>query len=225
MQPNAKNVAKFIDHTLLKAEATSSQFKALCAEARQYDFFGVCVNSSWIPLIVEGLRGSPVSAVAVVGFPLGAMSSELKAAEAKWCVDQGAQEVDMVLHIGRLKDRDLSYVETDIKNVVQAARSAKVKVILETSLLTREEKIIACKLSAKAGAHFVKTSTGFGGGGATIEDITLMRKIVGSNLGVKASGGIKNAEQIYAMIKAGATRVGTSSGVTIIQGGSAQDGY
>lgn len=225
MQPNANDIAKFIDHTLLKPDATASQIMKVCEEAKQFKFFGVCVNSCWIPLVAKELKGTSVAAVAVVGFPLGAMASGIKAAEARWCVENGASEVDMVINIGQLKDRNLKYVEDDIHSVVLAAVGAKVKVILETSLLTREEKILACELSVKAGAHFVKTSTGFGGGGASVEDITLMRATVGPKLGVKASGGVKNTEQSLAMIEAGANRIGTSSGVSIAQGLSGSGGY
>jgi deoxyribose-phosphate aldolase len=225
VQPNANDIAKFIDHTLLKPEATSSNILKVCEEAKQYKFFGVCVNSCWIPLVAKELKGSSTTAVAVVGFPLGAMASGIKAAEARWCVENGASEVDMVINIGQLKDRNLKYVEEDIHGVVLAAVGAKVKVILETSLLTDEEKVLACELSIKAGAHFVKTSTGFGGGGASAEDIKLMRKTVGPKLGVKASGGVKNAEQSLALIEAGATRIGTSSGVLIVQGLTASGGY
>lgn len=225
MQPNANDIAKFIDHTLLKPEATSAQIVKVCEEAKQFRFFGVCVNSCWIPLVAKELKGTLVAPVAVVGFPLGAMATGIKAAEARWCVENGAAEVDMVINIGQLKDRNLKYVEDDIHSVVLAAVGAKVKVILETSLLTQEEKGLACELSVNAGAHFVKTSTGFGGGGASVEDIQLLRKTVGPKLGVKASGGVKNAEQCLAMIEAGATRIGTSSGVLIAQGLQASGGY
>lgn len=222
MQPN---VSEYIDHTLLKPEATSDQIRQICAEAKTHGFFGVCVNSYWIPLVSEVLKDSDVSPVAVVGFPLGAMATQIKADEALWCRDHGALEIDMVLNIGRLKEGNFASVEEDIRAVVKSVSTLPVKVILETSFLTDEEKTKACKLAVRAGAHFVKTSTGFGGGGATIEDIILMRKAVGPKIGVKASGGIKNLEQAIALIEAGANRLGTSSGVSLVQGKSIQGGY
>lgn len=225
MQPNAKEIAKFIDHTILKADTTSDQIDAICKEAIEHSFFGVCVNSYWLPRVVKNLKQSPVCAVAVIGFPLGAMSTATKAAEAKWCSENGAHEIDMVINIGALKDKDNSMVVADISAVVKSSAPAKLKVILETALLTEEEKIRGCQLAVEAGAHFVKTCTGFGGGAASVEDISLMRKTVGPNLGIKASGGVKNLEQASALIKAGATRIGTSSGVAIIQGLAAQGGY
>jgi len=219
------DLSSYIDHTLLKPDATSDQILKTCNEAIEHNFFGVCVNSLFIPQVVNQLRRSPVAAVAVIGFPLGAMSTEAKAFEASWCVKNGAKEIDMVIAIGKLKDRDVDYVRSDIRAVVQAAAPAKVKVIIETSLLNTDEKKLACTLSKEAGAHFVKTSTGFNGGGATVEDIQLMRAAVGSEMGVKASGGIKNSEQAWALIKAGATRLGTSSGISLIEGKSSQGGY
>lgn len=225
MQPNAKEIARFIDHTILKADTTSAQILTVCKEALENGFFGVCVNSCWLPLVVEKLSGSMVAPVAVIGFPLGAMSTEIKAAEAKWCVENGAKEIDMVLNVGQLKDNNSDYVLRDICAVVEASKGVTVKVILETALLTQEQKVLACELAMKAGAHFVKTCTGFGGGSATVEDILLMRKAVGPSLGVKASGGVKDLSQAMALIAAGATRIGTSSGVAIIHGLAAQSGY
>ncbi len=225
MQPNAKEIAQFIDHTILKADTTSAQIDTVCKEAVAHSFFGVCVNSSWLPRVVSNLKGSPVCPVAVIGFPLGAMSTQTKAMEAQWCAQNGAREIDMVINIGLLKDKSDAAVLADILAVVNASAPAKVKVILETALLTEEEKIRGCQLSVKSGAHFVKTCTGFGGGSATVEDIALMRKAVGPTLGVKASGGVKNLEQASALIGAGATRIGTSSGVAIVNGLAAQGGY
>ena len=210
------NLAPYIDHTLLKPEATSQQIQQVIQEALQHQFAGVCVNSSHIEKVSQGLKGSSVLSVAVIGFPLGAMSTDSKAFEASYCAKHGAQEIDMVLNIGALKDKNYELVLKDIEAVVQAAKPAKVKVIIETALLTIEEKIKACELSAQANAHFVKTCTGFGGGGATVEDIQLMRKTVGPNIGVKASGGIKSIELAKALIEAGANRLGTSSGVALI---------
>lgn len=211
------NLAPLIDHTLLKPEAGKDQIQKLCQEACEFQFYAVCVNSVWVPTAVSCLQGSTVKTVAVVGFPLGAMSSKAKAFEASDSVAAGAKEIDMVLQIGFLKERDLVKVKTDIAEVVRASAGAKVKVILETGLLTTEEKKIACNLSVEAGAHFVKTCTGFNLGSATIEDIELMRQTVGPSFGVKASGGIKSAAMAQALIEAGANRLGTSSGVLLVQ--------
>lgn len=216
MQSNAKTLAQFIDHTLLKPDATKAQIQNLCAEAREHNFFGVCVNSSWVPTAVSELQGTGVKTVAVVGFPLGACSTASKVFETGWCVDNGAHEIDMVLALGLLKGGSFADVENDIRAVVQAAKGAPVKVILETSLLNNAEKEKACQISLKAGAQFVKTSTGFGGGGATVEDIQLMAHTVGKSMGVKASGGIKSTQMAFDLIAAGATRLGTSSGVSLI---------
>lgn len=216
---------KFIDQTLLKPEATESQVRKLCEVALKFHFFGVCVNSSFIPTVSEILKGSGVSPVAVIGFPLGAMATSVKARETEFCVKNGANEIDMVIPVGRLKEKQFDYIKSDIHSVVMAAGPALVKVIIETSLLTDEEKKTACALSVEAGARFVKTSTGFGGGGATVADIQLMREIVGPKIGVKASGGVKTVEQGLAMIAAGATRIGTSSGVELVQGQMAKGGY
>ncbi len=212
-----KNLASYIDHTILKPETTESQIRQLCKEALENQFFSVCVNTSFIPLCAELLKNSQVHICAVVGFPLGAMSTAAKAFEAKWAVENGADEIDMVIQIGFLKGHEYSYVRDDIAAVVAAAQGRTVKVIIETALLTKDEKIIACKLSKEARAHFVKTSTGFNGGGATIEDIQLMKSIVGEDMAVKASGGVRDRASAEAMIQAGATRLGTSSGVLLIK--------
>ncbi|QDK47596.1 deoxyribose-phosphate aldolase [Bdellovibrio sp. ZAP7] len=216
---------KYIDHTLLKPEAQSAQIEKLCKEAREHGFFSVCVNTSYVKQCAELLRDSDVKVCCVVGFPLGAMDSASKAFETRTAITNGAGEIDMVVQIGALKDRRLDYVRDDIKAVVQAAPGIKVKVIIETSLINDEEKVLACKAAMEAGAAFVKTSTGFAGGGATVEDVKLMKSVVGDKLEVKASGGVKNAEQAIALIQAGATRLGTSSGVALVQGQQSQGGY
>jgi deoxyribose-phosphate aldolase len=220
--PQDLNLAGMIDHTLLKPDATPDQIAQLCFEARKHSFASVCVNPAWVPLCAELLKGSPVKVCTVIGFPLGATAPEVKAFEATNAINQGATEIDMVINIGALKARDLDLVAKDIRGVVAAAhsRSMLVKVIIETSLLTDEEKVIACLLSKESGADFVKTSTGFSGGGATVNDISLMRRVVGPEMGVKASGGVRTYEDAEAMIKAGATRIGASAGVKIIQGPS-----
>lgn len=219
------NLAAAIDHTLLKPEATSEQIRKLCQEAIDCQFFGVCVNSSWVPLAASLLKGQKQKTVAVVGFPLGAMTSKAKAFEAEWCATQGAAEIDMVLHLGAVKEKNWSLAKEDIAAVVRASQSARVKVILETGLLTNEEKKTACELTVEAGAHFVKTCTGFNVGAATVEDIALMRQTVGPKFGVKASGGIKTPAQAIALIEAGADRLGTSSGVALVQGQNSAGGY
>jgi len=216
---------RLIDHTLLKPEATLAMIDRLCAEAREYQFASVCVNPFWIKRCAEQLAGTQVKVCTVIGFPLGATSTAAKAAEARDAVANGAQELDMVLNIGALKSGDLESVKADIAAVKQASGGALVKVILETGLLTEEEKVAACRLGVEAGADFVKTSTGFGPGGATVEDVALMRRIVGDKLGVKASGGVRDRETALAMVKAGATRIGTSSGVAIVTGAKASSGY
>jgi deoxyribose-phosphate aldolase len=221
-------LARMIDHTLLKADATADDVRKLCEEARKYCFASVCVNSTNVARARASLQGSGVMVCAVVGFPLGAMAPTAKAYEAREAVRAGADEIDMVLNIGALKSRDYALVEDDIRKVVQAARPAKVKVILETGALTQEEKIIACTLSKIAGAAFVKTSTGFGPGGATADDIALMRKLVGSEMGVKASGGVRTHEDAEKMRAAGASRIGASASVAIIgaaDGKAAAKGY
>ncbi len=217
-------LAKKIDHTMLKPDASKEQLIKLCEEAREYKFATVCVNSANIPLVARLLNGSDVKPIAVVGFPLGAGSSQSKAFEAKEAIRAGAREIDMVINIGALKSKAYKLVYNDIKTVVEASRPHKVKVIIETAQLTDEEKVIACALSKTAEAAFVKTSTGFGGGGATIEDIQLMRRIVGSDMEVKASGGIRTQEDAKKMIKAGADRVGASASVAIVTGKAASKG-
>lgn len=210
------HLASMIDHTMLKPEATKQELKKLCEEAMQYHFATVCVNSSNVHLVAEFLKDSDVKPIAVVGFPLGATTTQAKVYEAKEAIAAGAEEIDMVINIGALKSQDYAIVYDDIKQVVDVCKPYKVKVILETSSLSHDEKIIACALSKAACAAFVKTSTGFGTGGATIEDIALMRKIVGEDMGVKASGGIRTKEDAEAMIKAGANRIGASASVAIV---------
>ena len=216
---------KLIDHTLLKADALPSEVITLCLEAKKNAFKSVCINSSFVPLAAKELANSGVLVCTVVGFPLGAMSSFAKGFETKQAINDGADEIDMVINISRLKAKDYDYVLNDIKEVVKNANGKTVKVILETSLLTQQEKIKACELTLLAKAHFVKTSTGFSTGGATVEDIALMRKVVGPNFGVKASGGVRSLEDMDKMVKAGATRIGTSSGVKIMQGQKVTTNY
>ncbi|MBU1355080.1 MAG: deoxyribose-phosphate aldolase [Candidatus Edwardsbacteria bacterium] len=213
---DSKELAAHIDHTLLKPEADRQGIIDLCRQAAENEFCSVCINPYWLPLAKENLRGSAVKLCTVCGFPLGADDPALKSDEARKSVEQGADEVDMVINIGALRSGLYREVFDDIAGVVKAAGGKTVKVIIETCLLTQEQKIEACLIARGAGAHFVKTSTGFSSGGATIEDITLMRQTVGPDLGVKASGGVKTAEDAMAMIKAGANRIGTSSGVKII---------
>lgn len=208
---------KYIDHTLLKAEATSKDIEKLCKEARKYKFMSVCVNSSFIPLCKELLKGGEVKICTVVGFPLGMMSAASKAFETKQALLEGADEIDMVINIGRLKEGNLDYVKQEIASLKAICKEHVLKVIIETCLLTDEEKVTACKLAKEAGADFVKTSTGFSKWGAKKEDIELMRKAVGPEMGVKASGGISNFEEMKQMIDAGATRIGTSRGVTLME--------
>ena len=210
--------AKMIDHTLLKPEATKEQVKNLCEEAVQYGFHSVCVNSSFVYYCAELLKDSDVKVCTVIGFPLGAMSTAGKAAEAQAAVADGAEELDMVIHVGMIKSGDWDYVKQDIASVVEAAGDkAVVKVILETCLLTDEEKRKACMICKEAGASFVKTSTGFSNGGATVKDVALMREAVGSDMGVKASGGIRSFQDARAMVEAGADRIGASTGIAIIR--------
>jgi deoxyribose-phosphate aldolase len=213
-----RHLAATIDHTLLKPDATEAQVMALCREAKKFAFAAVCVNPCHIPLVAQTLQEVPgVRACSVIGFPLGANRSPIKAAEAKQAVADGAQEIDMVMAVGALKEGRLDAVEDDIREVVAAAGKALVKVIIETCCLTDAEKITACQSAVRAGAQFVKTSTGFGGAGATVADVRLMRSVVGAAIGVKASGGIRSLEQAMAMLEAGATRIGTSSGVAIVE--------
>ena len=211
-----KTIASMIDHTLLKPEATPAQVERLCAEAAEYHFASVCVNPVYIPLAARLLKGTGVKVCCVVGFPLGAIAPEQKAAEAASCAAMGAEELDMVIHVGAAKAGDWVLVQRDIEGVVKAAAGHTVKVIIETCLLTDEEKVKACEAAKAAGAHFVKTSTGFSTGGATTHDIALMRKTVGPEMGVKASGGIRDYETAMAMIEAGANRIGASAGIAIV---------
>lgn len=212
------DLGKLIDHTLLKPEATRDEVVKLCEEAKKHRFASVCVNTTWVPLCKALLAGTDVMVCAVVGFPLGAMAPTAKAYEAREAVRQGAREIDMVINIGALKSGDFETVFEDICRVVKASAPAGVKVILETSALDTEQKIVGCTLSKLAGAAFVKTSTGFGKGGATVEDIALMRRIVGSEIGVKASGGVRTAEDAIRMAAAGANRLGASASVAIVTG-------
>ena len=211
-----KTIAAMIDHTLLKPEATQAQIEKLCAEAAEYHFASVCVNPVYIPLAARLLKGTGVKVCCVVGFPLGAIAPEQKAAEAASCAAMGAEELDMVIHVGAAKAGDWALVQRDIEGVVKAAAGHTVKVIIETCLLTDEEKVKACEAAKAAGAHFVKTSTGFSTGGATTHDIALMRKTVGPEMGVKASGGIRDYATAMAMIEAGANRIGASAGIEIV---------
>ena len=214
-----RSYAKYIDHTVLKPDTTREILARFCSEAKEYGFASVCVNPCNIPFVVQQLQGSPVKACAVIGFPLGANTSHIKAEEAREAVSLGSQEVDMVINIAALKQGDAEYVLNDIQGVVQAAHpAALVKVILETSALTDEEKRLACRLAAEAGADFVKTSTGFGSGGATAEDVALMKEAVQGKCLVKASTGINDRSICDAMLRAGAVRMGTSKGIRIVKG-------
>ncbi len=210
------SLAKTIDHTLLKAVGTAAQIRELCAEARTFGFASVCVNPVWVALCAQELAGSEVLVCTVIGFPLGANRPETKAAEARLAVSQGADEVDMVANLGAAKAGDWQAVEEDIRGVVNAAGDALVKVIIETCYLTDDEKVKACETAARAGARFVKTSTGFGSGGATVADIRLMRQTVGDQLQVKASGGVRTCQDALALLEAGADRIGASSGIAIV---------
>jgi len=214
------NLASYIDHTLLKPDATENKIIELCEEAKKYKFASVCINPSHVALCAELLKDSDVNVCTVIGFPLGATTTETKAFEAKQAILNGATEIDMVLNIGALKSANFEKVELDIRTVKEACGDKILKVIFETALLNKEEKIKACELSKKAGADFVKTSTGFVSGGATEEDIALMRATVGADMGVKASGAVRDTETAIKMIKAGATRIGTSSGIAIVNGSS-----
>ncbi|NOZ34572.1 MAG: deoxyribose-phosphate aldolase [Chlorobi bacterium] len=221
-----QQMARYIDHTLLKPDAIDKQFDQLCDEAKKYNFYSVCVNSGWVSYVAKKVRGSDVKVCSVIGFPLGESDSRSKAFETRNAIDNGANEIDMVISVSALKSGNLKYVEEDIRAVKRACRSTTVlKVILETSLLDENEKIIACEISKKVGVDFVKTSTGFGGGGATVGDIELMRRVVGPEMGVKASGGIRDFKTAAAMIKAGATRIGAGAGVAIVTGGKSEGGY
>ncbi len=222
-----QQIAGTIDHTLLKANATRAEIEKLAEEAKKYSFASVCVNPTWVKTAAQLLADSPnVKVCTVIGFPLGAATSATKAFETKDAIENGATEVDMVINIGALKDKQDDLVEQDIRAVVEAAKGkALTKVIIETCLLTEEERVRACQLAVKAGADFVKTSTGFSTGGATVEDIRLMRETVGSEIGVKASGGVRSREDALAMIEAGATRIGASSGVAIVNGETSASAY
>jgi len=212
------NIASMIDHTLLKPEATEDMIKKLCDEAKEYGFVAVCVNPFYVKKAKELLEGTNVKVATVVGFPLGANVKEVKAFETKKAIEDGAEEIDMVINIGALKNKDYETVKEDIKAVVEAAGDkAIVKVIIETCLLTDEEKVKACELAKESGAHYVKTSTGFSKAGAKVEDVKLMKKVIGEDMKVKASGGIRDYETAKAMIEAGASRIGASSSVKIIQ--------
>ncbi len=221
--PSDMSLAKMIDHTLLKPDVTSDKIAQLCVEARRYNFASVCVNPSYIKLCADLLKGSPVKVCSVIGFPFGATLPEVKVLETQVVLQYGANEVDMVINIGALKGGDYELVGRDIRGVVTTAHEAGAlcKVIIETAMLTDEEKVTACLLAKEGGADFVKTSTGFGGGGATVEDIKLMRRVVGPDLGVKASGGIHTYEEAESMVKAGATRIGASAGIKIVAGAEA----
>ncbi|MGG1634004.1 deoxyribose-phosphate aldolase [Paenibacillus sp. FSL K6-3182] len=225
MNLSPADIAAMIDHTILKADATKDEVLQICREAKQYQFATVCVNAGWVATAAEELKGSGVGITTVVGFPLGATMTASKAAEARFAIEAGATEVDMVLNIGLMKSGDLEGVKRDVEGVAAAVKGqALLKVILETGLLTDEEKVVACEICKQAGADFVKTSTGFGKGGATVEDIALMRRTVGPDLGVKASGGVRDRETALQMFAAGATRIGASSGIAIVTGGQGE-GY
>jgi len=222
----SQSIGSIIDHTQLKAETNQEQIIKLCQEAREYQFASVCVNPTWVKKSAELLSGSGVDVCTVVGFPLGAATPETKAFETKNAIENGATEIDMVLNIGALKDGNNDLVEADMRAVVEAAKGkALTKVILETCLLTDEEKTRACEIALKAGLDFVKTSTGFSTGNATIEDVKLMRSVVGDKAGVKASGGVRSLEDAQAMVEAGATRIGASAGVSIVKGETANSDY
>lgn len=212
------NINKLIDHTALKPNTTKDEILKLLDEAKTYDFASVCVNPCWIELAHQELKHTDVKVCTVIGFPLGANTTEVKIFEAKDAIEKGAQEIDMVINVAMLKDKEYDYVENEIQKIVEVAKDkALVKVIIEACLLTDEEKIKACELSQKAGADFVKTSTGFSTGGATVHDVALMRKTVGTDMGVKASGGVHTHEEALAMIEAGANRIGASAGVKLLK--------
>lgn len=214
----SQELARYIDHTVLKADASAKDIEKLCAEAREHGFASVCVNGSRVIQAVHLLEETPVKVASVVGFPLGATDPDTKRFETEAAIDSGAQEIDLVLNIGRLKEGDDAFVLRELRDVVEAADERPVKVIIEACLLTQEEKVRACHLILESGAHFVKTSTGFSTGGATLEDVKLLRETVGPKLGVKAAGGIRDTATALAMIEAGATRLGTSGGVAIVKG-------
>ena len=216
---------KYIDHTLLKQDATVEQIDSLLSEAREYDFASVCVNPFWVSYAHSGLQDTDVKVCTVVGFPLGATTSAVKAFETKEAIQNGADEIDMVINVGALKSGNADLVESDIRAVVEASGDKLVKVIIEACLLTNDEKVLACQLAQKAGADFVKTSTGFSTGGATLPDVQLMRQTVGPDMGVKAAGGARSYADAVAFVEAGATRIGTSAGVAILKGELADGDY
>lgn len=219
-------LAKYIDHTMLMPDAPDAAFDKLCDEAKRWGFKSVCVNSSRVPYVAKKLRGSSVTLCAVIGFPLGQVDSRSKAFEARRCIEDGCTEIDMVINVGQLKSGNLKYVEEDIRTVKRAMRkNCLLKVIIETSLLTDDEKVLACQISKRAGADFVKTCTGFAGGGATPADIALMRRTVGPDMGVKASGGVRNYPRAVQLIQAGANRLGAVSSVAVVTGQEGQGGY
>lgn len=223
---NKQELAKMIDHTILKAEATDAEVMQLCKEAIEYGFASVCINPSMVKKAATILEGSEVKVCTVIGFPLGATSTEVKAFETEQTIKDGATEVDMVINVGKLKENNLEYVKNDIAAVVNAAKGkALTKVIIETCLLTDEEKVTVCKIAKEVGADFVKTSTGFSTGGATKEDIKLMRETVGPDMGVKASGGVRSHEDAMAMIENGATRIGASASIAICNGTKSNSNY
>ncbi|VYU40318.1 deoxyribose-phosphate aldolase [Clostridium tertium] len=223
---NKNDLARMIDHTILKPEATEKEVEKLCKEALEYNFASVCINPSMVEKAAEMLKGSDVKVCTVIGFPLGATTTEVKAFETEDVIKKGATEVDMVINVGKLKEGNLDYVKKDIEAVVNAAKGkALTKVIIETCLLTDEEKVTACKLSKEAGADFVKTSTGFSTGGATAKDIKLMRETVGEELGVKASGGVRSLEDAELMIENGASRIGASASIAICEGTKSNSTY
>jgi len=220
-----KNLAKYIDHTLLAQNATKKQIKNLCDEAKQYEFCSVCVNSSYVSLAKEFLSDSSVKVCSVVGFPLGAMSSDAKAYEANKAIEDGATEIDMVINVGFLKSNDFKSIEEDIKNLRVTCKGVILKVILETALLDTDEIKKVCQIAKEAGADFVKTSTGFSSRGASLEDVKIMKEAVGDSVKIKASGGIRSYESAVEMINAGASRLGTSSGIAIIKGQTSDKSY
>jgi deoxyribose-phosphate aldolase len=222
--PPKYEMARWIDHTMLKPDVTQEEIEHICAEAKEHNFASVCINPTWVNLAHKLLRGTDVKVCTVVGFPLGATLPEVKSTETRQVINHGADEVDMVINIGALKSGDLSLVEHDIRSVVRAAGRKIVKVILETCLLTDEEKVTASTIAKKAGADFVKTSTGFSSGGATVTDVALMRKVVGHEMGVKASGGVRSYDEACKMVEAGATRIGASASVAIVSNGKAAKG-
>ncbi len=217
MSLKSDNISKLIDHTLLKANASRQDIQELCSQAIKQGFFSVCINPYWVKPAVDMLKGERVRVCSVIGFPLGACASRVKAFQSGIALEQGAHELDMVVNIGAVKDKDYSVVEAEIKEVKRVAGDNIVKVIIETCFLTQEEKVHLCKLVKECGADFVKTSTGFGTAGATVEDVRLLRETVGSHIGVKASGGIRNLETLMGMVEAGANRIGTSSGIIIME--------